>query len=471
MIHDVVVIGAGIAGMVAARRSQQLGARVVVLDKTPRPLDPRDPGSNSRKSGGLFHAAYRDPRRWSPDDLYRDLIRKTDGQVRHELVRAWADNVLRARDFLVEEGAEIERGGDIEMQWNAIQPPMTVHYDLDWQGRGPDVLLTRMCRAFADKGGDFRSGTRACDLIMKDAHVHGVSVSFATNGAAEAVMGRTVIMADGGFQSDRTLVARYITRDYVVNGTSMNTGDCLRMATAIGAKTINMEAFYGHIRLRDRLAEPERLFRYPSPREIVNAAMVVDGHGARIGDETIGTPEGVEPIAISIARCDTPGMCWVIFDEATWRTAGVAGAQPMNPTVVDMRGPLVVADSIAQLARGVDVPEPALLESVVSFNRFCRDGTPLGPPRSERAHPIANPPFYALPIITGLTFTMGGLLVNAHAQVLDEQEHPIPGLHAAGGTMGGLQGGPRNGYSGGWSEATTFGLLAAEYATSTLRDG
>ena len=61
---------------------------------------------------------------------------------------------------------------------------------------------------------------------------------------------------------------------------------------------------------------------------------------------------------------------------------------------------------------------------------------------------------------------MGGLVVNGDAQVLDAQDAPIAGLYAAGGAMGGLQGGPPNGYSGGWSEAATFGMLAAEHAVS-----
>jgi fumarate reductase flavoprotein subunit len=72
----------------------------------------------------------------------------------------------------------------------------------------------------------------------------------------------------------------------------------------------------------------------------------------------------------------------------------------------------------------------------------------------------------AIPIVAGITFTMGGLLVNPSAQVLDEAERPIPGLYAAGGTMGGLQGGPRIGVAGGWSEASTFALLAVEHVAA-----
>jgi fumarate reductase flavoprotein subunit len=77
--------------------------------------------------------------------------------------------------------------------------------------------------------------------------------------------------------------------------------------------------------------------------------------------------------------------------------------------------------------------------------------------------------FMAIPVVAGNTFTMGGLLVNRFGQVLNGDDQPIPGLYAAGGTMGGLQGGPRIGVAGGWSEASTFGLLAAEHIAGTLR--
>jgi succinate dehydrogenase/fumarate reductase flavoprotein subunit len=72
-------------------------------------------------------------------------------------------------------------------------------------------------------------------------------------------------------------------------------------------------------------------------------------------------------------------------------------------------------------------------------------------------------------LIAGITFVMGGLLVNGNAQVLDTSDRPIPWLYAAGQAMGGLQGGPRNGYTGGWSEASTFGMLAGEHAASVAR--
>jgi fumarate reductase flavoprotein subunit len=76
------------------------------------------------------------------------------------------------------------------------------------------------------------------------------------------------------------------------------------------------------------------------------------------------------------------------------------------------------------------------------------------------------PPFRGIPVVAGVTFTLGGLRVDGSARVVDPSGAPIAGLYAAGGTMGGLHGGPRVGYAGGLLEAAVFGLLAGAHAGS-----
>ena len=73
-------------------------------------------------------------------------------------------------------------------------------------------------------------------------------------------------------------------------------------------------------------------------------------------------------------------------------------------------------------------------------------------------------PFYGLRVVPGITFTMGGVLVNGRAEALDESEKPIPGLYAAGDAIGGLMGGYRGGYTGGLMQAVVTGILAGENA-------
>jgi fumarate reductase flavoprotein subunit len=87
----------------------------------------------------------------------------------------------------------------------------------------------------------------------------------------------------------------------------------------------------------------------------------------------------------------------------------------------------------------------------------------LAVPRTGKPRPLL-PPYYGLKVVPGITFTMGGVLVNGRCEALDSDEKPIAGLYAAGDTIGGLMGGYRGGYTGGLMQAVVTGILAGENA-------
>lgn len=477
--HDVVVIGGGIAGWTAARRAQQLGARVALLER-----GPTGPGwSNSRLSGGRIHAAYLNPRTRTPDELYEQIMKKTDGHARPDVARAWAENTGQAVDFLASEGAIIEAIGGPQYMQTALQGEPGHEPDLfaPWLNGGPDRTLNILWHAFMRATGVFRPAVRAHELAMRGDTVVGVHIEH-VDGTRELVTGRSVIMTDGGFQANRQLMRKYgvIKHSYRLLGSPYDTGDCLQMALAVGAEAVEMEAFYGNVSLRDQISN-ERLRGAPTPGQLIDAAMVVNGNGERVGDEAIGEDEWsiIEfRLANAVAKTDAPGDSWVVFDEDVWhqvgrddefvRRNGTSNAMTLNPGYVDAGGTFLSADSIPDLARHAGVPADKFEATVAQFNRYCTDGTPVQPIRTQHPRPVARAPFHAIPLCNGIYFTMGGVLVNGHAQVLKQAAQPIPGLYAAGGTMGGLMGGPRNGYAGGWAEAVTFGLLAGEHAAGTL---
>jgi fumarate reductase flavoprotein subunit len=463
-VIDLAVIGGGVAGLVAARRGQQLGRRVVVLDKA----DGHGPGGNSRLSGGRVHAAYMDPHR-PPGDLYDAIMAKTDGVARPDVAEAWARNAGRAIDFLVAEGARFARG-EPEYLWHQLQPGRPADregaFALDeWRGRGPDLLLRRMRASVERAGGSFVSGARARELLTAGGRVAGVRYERA--GMVESLAADATLMADGGFQANAELVHRYITAHYRLRGGGEDTGDCLQMGLTRGAQPYAMDAFYGHTVVRDD-GDP-RINPFPMPVLLIDSAVVVDGHGRRIADESLGPEDHSvidDAIATDIAKCDTPGACWLIFDERLWQTVGretrPGAAFPLNPILLEEGGHLTTAPTAEALAAEIGVPAVELTSTLDAYNAFCRGGPGLDPHRSRPGKPIETGPFHALPLVVGIMFAMGGLLVDGQARVLGGDERPLPGLYAAGGTMAGLQGGPRNGYTGGWTEAMTFGLLAAE---------
>ena len=92
-------------------------------------------------------------------------------------------------------------------------------------------------------------------------------------------------------------------------------------------------------------------------------------------------------------------------------------------------------------------------------------GRTASPPRRGRLC-LDQPPFHAIPLIAGVSFTFGGLKIDGRARILDADDAAIGGLYAAGGTAAGLHGGPDVGYAGGLLEAAVFGLIAGEQAVS-----
>jgi fumarate reductase flavoprotein subunit len=444
---DLLVVGGGVAGLVAARRAQQLGCSVTVLEK-----HDEGPGlGNGRFSGGWFHASKMTPTT-DPDRLYSTILAKTDGAARSDVARAWADNVNRAFQFLKSEGGDFQPLDDEDPERrNALMPQRPAKIGQHWQGTGVDLVLTAMWRRFVDGGGTFLAAHRARRLLVCDGAVVGL-VAETADGESER-RGSHVLLADGGFQGNPELVARYITAGYKLRGSPNDTGDALQMGLAVGAVAVNMDAFYGWPLCEDALRD-DRLWPYPGPPALITGGVLVDDHGRRFVDEGLTG----ERVAVAIAKSDTPQRCWAICDATVWEGVARQGDVPINPTLADVGGTVLVGASPEEVAVAAGLPAGGVARSVAEVT-----GDVVGAvPRTGEVPSFARAPFVGVPVVAGITFAMGGLLVNGRGQVLDDTDTPIPGLHAAGGAMGGLQGGPRAGYSGGWSEASTFGLLVAE---------
>jgi fumarate reductase flavoprotein subunit len=235
------------------------------------------------------------------------------------------------------------------------------------------------------------------------------------------------------------------------------------MAEAVGARILASAEFYGHVQSRAAMTDAA-LWPYPVVDHLIAAGLAVTPDGRRFADEGLG---GVF-MANAIARLADPLSAVAIFDAAIWAGRGRLAVLPPNPHLAG-RAPMLVADSIAGLAAEAGLPPEALSETVARHNQALAAGgfADLAPPRSPGrlpALPITTPPFIAVPLCAGITYTMGGVAADGDARVLARDGTPIPGLFAAGGTLGGLEGGPGAGYTGGLSKALVFGLRAAETA-------
>jgi fumarate reductase flavoprotein subunit len=238
------------------------------------------------------------------------------------------------------------------------------------------------------------------------------------------------------------------------------------MALAVGAKTVNLKFFYGHLLSRKALTD-DRFWPYPRLDSFVDEGILVDRNGNRFVDEG----RGDVAVANELARTNDVTGATLIFDLTTWDAAkddpfskSVKTPAP-NPWLIDNGGDIFRHETIEGLAKEIGVDAVTLAETVKQYNRALESGTPrsLSVPRTGKPKPLPAP-YYGLKVVPGITFTMGGVLVNGRCEALDQNEKAIAGLYAAGDTIGGLMGGYGGGYTGGLMQAVVTGILAGENA-------
>lgn len=454
---DLIVVGGGIAGLTAAVRALELGLRTLVLEQG----EGKDYPCNTRHSGGILHIGFLDPYR-PVADLTDIIARKTGGAADPDLAAALAGTGGRLLDWLKHKGARFVRFNEQEGYRWCMAPPRSMRAGIDWQGRGPDVILRDLADRVARMGGTFRLATRATGLTMHDGACVGISAE--SDGQRLDWGASHVLLADGGFQANRHLYEEYIGAGFdrvFQRGARTGTGDGLSMALAAGAGVTGADRFYGHVLCRDALHNDD-VWPYPEIDAIATAGMVVDRTGARIVDEGGG---GVH-LANALATTRADGPFHAVFDAAIWAGPGISARIPANPLLEKAGGTVLRAETVEQLASLIDVSAVNLAASVGAYNAaLAADRLPdLDPPRSQvmKPWPVAAPPFMAIPVCPGITYTMGGIAIDHHAQVLDRDGRPIPGLLAAGATTGGIEGGDNAGYIGGLVKSGAFGLIAAE---------
>jgi len=460
--YDVVVIGGGIAGMTAALRAAELGLRACLLEQG---TDERY-ACNTRYSGGVLHAAHHDVRR-PPEELETIISNATRGHVNHAMASTVATDGRRLLEWLQQHGVRFMRFSTQEAHRWCMAPPRPITPGLDWKGRGPDVMLRTLAQRFTASGGTITLAARAEALSMDGARCVGVMGT--RNGTPHTWRAHAVVIADGGFQGKLELLRRYVSprpERLLQRGAATGRGDGMAMAMSVGAAVDGMDKFYGHLQSRNALTD-SNVWPYPELDAVAAAAIVVDAAGQRLVDEGLG---GIA-IANALARLDDPNCTTLVCDSAIWDGPGKSARLPANPYVEKFGGRVYRAATLRELASQGGIAADALVATVERYNAALQNGSCAGlsPSRSTdriKAWPIVSPPFLAIPMCVGITYTMGGIVIDGDGRVLRADGTSIEGLYAAGATTTGLEGGGDGGhvgYVGGLIKAV-FGLRAAEHA-------
>ena len=446
---DVVVVGCGIAGLAAAVAAQQGGARVVVLERAP--LDER--GGNTRYTGAWLRMKSVDE---VSDDFIEHFAANAGGYLDPSLVHLtsrdrenWPPN-LRAMSFADPEVvATFAEEAPSTLKWlqgfgvrfeklevpflTAVQPRMAPH-------GGGFALVEALATELEKKGGVIHYDTAAQALIQNDdGAVVGVRATGPCNKPLE-YRACAVILGCGGFEGNAEMMSRYLgPRSLFLRsmskGCHYNKGEGIAMAMAIGAAPCGDFGSW-HASPMDPRSDRAGPSIYIYPQGIL-----VNQNGQRFVDEGSGpTDETYEGVTREI-NAQPGGIAYAILDTTVAKVA--------HPeSVVRSEVPPYQSDTLAGLADQLKIPVEALDATVAAYNNACTNGRyneadmdglctrGISPRKSNWARPIAKPPYIAYPIISSIVLTFGGLKVTPQEQVVNQQGDVIPGLYAAGETMG-----------------------------------
>jgi fumarate reductase flavoprotein subunit len=481
---DVLVVGAGTSGIVAAVTAARSGAKVIVIEKNSYVggvglvsfcYANFGGGTDYQKQAGIND---------TPEQFYADM-RVWDPRADSQLLKAFCETAPPVCHFLRDLGIEwvlTEESSNADMGMNVLRQHVVV-------GKGP-AFYKVMVPAFAKAGGTLLTSTKGTKLLT-DGKGAVTGISARKDDGSFAIKAKATLLACGGFEANEELITRYVSSQAnyaMLRGLPTATGDGLLMGLDVGAKTRGLDRVHGYVHLPPNpVVYPLRPFSVipvdgsamlPRPTQDFPYGIVVNMAGERFVDETVPrVGENMcnallhQPGALGFAIIDQP-----LFDKY-WRVhvsdvTGYWAKLGLGPVRV------VTADTIEALAIKVGVNPPRLGNIVTEYNEAVDRGTShllpipktnkdaLGYYQSQKVnylHKIESPPFFAVMIIAGVSHTGGGLAINAKCQVLDRDGAPIRGLYAGGDTSVLWQ----SNYGSAYARALITGHIAANTITAT----
>jgi tricarballylate dehydrogenase len=480
MTWDVIVIGCGVAGLSAAVTAAERGARVALLERAPK----EERGGNSRYTEAWMRMKTEDE---VADDLVELFIERGHGAIGPEMLKEvsqdyenWPQNVKAYAFNDPEIVTALAEAAPPTMSWLkshgikfTFHSPMLLQKGPERMGpSGGGVAIVEALAASAEKlGVEMMYNTTGRSLLMDDAgNIRGLRCWSKERGNF-ALEANNVVIASGGYQGNLEMMTRYVGHNAhltrpVSPGGVYNKGEGIEMMLAAGAAAAGQyNMFHG---------EPvdPRSPRHEALIAVVNYGILVNTHGERFLDEGSNRYELIyDEVSWTIMQ-QKAGIAYLIFDKRLFDI-------PRIRTRIKTDQDPIQASSIAELASKIGVKAEALEETIRSYNAAVGDGQydttrldgkrthGITPKKSNWAQQIDETDLYAYPIMCANTFTCGGVKITKDAEVVNRDGAPIPGLYAAGETVGLYY----NLYVGATSvlRGLVFGRQAALKITSNLR--
>ena len=486
---DVVVVGAGGAGMTAAITAAGEGKSVVILESQSMV------GGNSVRATGGMNAGktvYQDENEFGESaGVEKTLKTAAEKYADNETITALAKTVSE--------------------QWAAYQANPTGYFDsvelmeldtmIGGKGINDPELVETLCANSADaidwldehgitlhnvssfggasvkrihrpvnaEGKTVSVGSYMIPLLQENCEKAGVKMMLDTtateiltdaNGAAVGVKAtgasgetvtvnaKAVVLASGGFGANLDMVVKYKPelKGFMTTNAAGIQGQGIEMAEAIGAATVDMDQIQIHPTVEANTAAliTEGLRG--------DGAILINEEGQRFIDE-VGTRDVVS--AAEIAQ--TGSYSWLVVDQAMVDASSVIQGYIK-------KGYTVTGETYEELGKAMGVDAAAFAETMDKWNGYVEAKNDPDFGRTSFANPLNTAPYYAVKVTAGVHHTMGGLKINANTEVLNEKGEVIPGLFAAGEVTGGVHGANRLGGNA-VADFTVFGRIAGAAAS------
>ena len=459
-IYDVIVVGGGNAAMCAALQARGAGRSVIVLERAGEDMR----GGNTRHTRNIrcSHAEadqfFSGP--YSEEEYLKDLIGVTGGPENMDLAKM----AIRESSALP---AWMSKHG---VHW---QQPLagTLHLGRTnrWFLGGGKALLNTYFLTAKRMGIAVRYNALVEDFVIDSGKFEAVRLKNENGG--ELVRGRSVVVAAGGYEANIEWLKRNwgpAAENFIVRGTPFNDGVMLAALMKNGAKTIGDPKGFHAIAVDARA--PKFDGGIVTRLDVVPFGIVVNRGARRFYDEG----EDIWPKRYAIWGTLIAGQPGQI-------AYGVVDAKAIHRFLPPMFKPFQ-ADTLEALAPQLGLDVRTFVETVTQYNQATAGNTELrmdrldenctkgiAPPKSHWAMPVDRPPFYALPLRPGITFTYMGVEVDDCARVVDTRGKPFPNIFAAGEIMSGNI--LTKGYLGGFglTIGSVFGRLAGREAANSAR--
>lgn len=444
---DIVVIGAGGAGMTAAIQAVQDGATdVVILEKMPI-----TGGNTTRSTGGLNACATKyqeaDGIEDSVDLFVEDTMKGGKNLNDKALVTEMAENSAAAVDWVNEIGGDLSVVG---MFGGASVK--RIHRPSDTSAVGP-MLVNALNKKVEELNIPVLLETTAKQILVDDkGAVKGV-VAEDKDGNEMTIDCTAVVLASGGFGANSEMVTEYKPElaGFGTTNAAGATGDGIAMVKELGAAFVDMDQIQTH-----PTVDPNTQTMYTEGVR-GNGAILVNKEGKRFVNEL----ETRDVVSAAILE-QTEGQCYMVFDQAVRDSLKAIESYVKAGLVTE-------AETPEELGTALGIDGAALADTLAAYAGYQASGTDTDFARESMEVPLDQPKYYAVLCAPAIHHTMGGVKIDTDCEVMKEDGTAITGLFAAGEVTGGVHGANRLGGNA-VTDIVVFGRVSGSKAASYVAD-